>query len=115
MIKSELVRKLASDHPHLYPRDIEIIVSTILSTIADALAQGERVELRGFGTFAVKKRDARAGRNPRTGDAVSVPGKVVPVFRTGKEMHQRLNRISPIRTSKRVVAGSAEIDSRVDA
>jgi integration host factor subunit beta len=115
MIKSELVRKLASDHPHLYARDIEIIVSTILSTIADVLAQGERVELRGFGTFAVKKRDARAGRNPRTGDVVPVPGKVVPVFRTAKEMHQRLNRRSPIRTSTRLVAGSAEIDLRVDA
>jgi integration host factor subunit beta len=115
MIKSELVRTLADQHRHLHQRDIESIVNAIFGTIRDALVRGDRVELRGFGTFAAKKRDARAGRNPRTGDAVSVPGKVVPVFRTGKEMHQRLNRISPIRTSKGVVAGSAEIDSRVDA
>jgi integration host factor subunit beta len=115
MIKSELVRTLADQHRHLHQRDIESIVNAIFGTIRDALARGDRVELRGFGTFAAKKRDARAGRNPRTGDAVSVRGKVVPVFRTAKEMHQRLNRISPIRTSTRLVAGSAEIDSRVDA
>ncbi len=115
MIKSELVRTLADQHRHLHQREIESIVNAIFGTIRDALARGDRVELRGFGTFAAKKRDARAGRNPRTGDAVSVPGKVVPVFRTAKEMHQRLNRISPIQTSKRLVAGSAKIDSRLDA
>ncbi len=93
MIKSELVRKLASEHPHLYPCDIEIIVSTILSTIAGALAQGERVELRGFGTFAVRTRRARQGRNPRSGETVAVPGKIVPAFRPSKEMHQRLNAV----------------------
>jgi integration host factor subunit beta len=93
MIKSELVRKLASDHPHLFQRDIETIVSTILSIIADALAQGERVELRGFGTFAVKTRHARQGRNPRSGETVAVPGKIVPAFRPSKEMHQRLNAV----------------------
>ena len=91
MIKSELVLKIAERNPHLYQRDVENIVNAILDTIADALTRGDRVELRGFGAFAVKKRDARTGRNPRTGEAVSVSEKVVPVFKTGKEMRQRLN------------------------
>jgi integration host factor subunit beta len=91
MIKSELVLKLAEQNPHLYQRDVENIVNAILDTIADALARGDRVELRGFGAFSVKKRDARTGRNPRTGESVSISQKVVPVFKTGKEMRQRLN------------------------
>jgi integration host factor subunit beta len=91
MIKSELVLKLAEQNPHLYQRDVENIVNAILDTIADALARGDRVELRGFGAFSVKKRDARTGRNPRTGESVSISEKVVPVFKTGKEMRQRLN------------------------
>lgn len=91
MIKSELVLKIAEQNPHLYQRDVEKIVNAILDTIADALARGDRVELRGFGAFSVKKRDARTGRNPRTGEAVSISQKVVPVFKTGKEMRQRLN------------------------
>ena len=91
MIKSELVLKIAEQNPHLYQRDVEKIVNAILDTIADALARGDRVELRGFGAFSVKKRDARTGRNPRTGESVSITEKVVPVFKTGKEMRQRLN------------------------
>jgi len=91
MIKSELVLKLAEQNPHLYQRDVENIVNAILDTIADALARGDRVELRGFGAFSIKKRDARTGRNPRTGESVSISQKVVPVFKTGKEMRQRLN------------------------
>ena len=93
MLKSELVLKLAEQNPHLYQRDIEHIVNAILTTIADALARGDRVELRGFGTFVVKTRNARAGRNPRTGEAVPVSEKAVPHFKTGKEMKQRLNRL----------------------
>jgi integration host factor subunit beta len=91
MIKSELVLKLAEQNPHLYQRDVENIVNAILDTIADALTRGDRVELRGFGAFSVKKRDARTGRNPRTGETVAVAEKVIPVFKTGKEMRQRLN------------------------
>ena len=92
MIKSELVLKIAEQNPHLYQRDVENIVNAILDTIADALARGDRVELRGFGAFSVKKREARVGRNPRTGETVSVAEKVIPVFKTGKEMRVRLNR-----------------------
>jgi integration host factor subunit beta len=95
MIKSELVLKIAEQNPHLYQRDVENIVNAILDTIADALARGDRVELRGFGAFSVKKRDARTGRNPRTGEAVPVSEKVIPVFKTGKEMRLRLNQAAP--------------------
>ncbi len=91
MIKSELVQKIAERNPHLYQRDVENIVNAILDTITDALARGDRVELRGFGAFSVKKREARTGRNPRTGETVSVSEKVIPVFKTGKEMRIRLN------------------------
>ena len=97
MIKSELVTKIAEQNPHLFQRDVENIVNAILDTIADALARGDRVELRGFGAFSVKKRDARTGRNPRTGATVSVAEKVIPVFKTGKEMRQRLNGGAPQR------------------
>jgi integration host factor subunit beta len=95
MIKSELVLQIAEQNPHLYQRDVENIVNAILDTIADALARGDRVELRGFGAFSVKKRDARTGRNPRTGETVSVAEKVIPVFKTGKEMRLRLNEAKP--------------------
>ena len=92
MIKSDLVLKIAEQNPHLYQRDVENIVNAILDTIADALARGDRVELRGFGAFSVKRRDARTARNPRTGETVSVSEKVIPVLKTGKEMRVRLNQ-----------------------
>ena len=92
MIKSELVQRLAARHPHLYQRDIEHIVDAILGEITQALARGERVELRGFGAFSTKQRQARTGRNPRTGDKVPVTEKFVPFFKTGKEMRERLKR-----------------------
>src|SRR5215211_2335481 len=95
MIKSELVLKIAEQNPHLYQRDVENIVTSILDTIADALARGDRVELRGFGAFSVKCRDAHTGRNPRTGETVSVSEKVIPVFKAGKEMRIRLNQAAP--------------------
>lgn len=91
MIKSVLVQRIAARNPHLYQRDVENIVNAILDEITEALARGDRVELRGFGAFSVKRRNARQGRNPRTGEAVSVEGKVVPFFKTGKEMRERLN------------------------
>ncbi len=91
MIKSELIDRIAKKFPHLYHRDIERIVNRILDEIADAMARGDRVELRGFGAFAVKKRDARIGRNPRTGEAVAVAEKHTPLFKTGKKLRERLN------------------------
>ena len=94
MIKSELVDKLASENPHLFQRDVENIVNSILDEVGNAMARGDRVELRGFGAFSVKNRPARTGRNPRTGAHVSVDKKSVPFFKTGKEMRERLNRTS---------------------
>ena len=92
MIKSELVQRIAAQNPHLYQRDVENIVNAILGEITNAMAQGDRVELRGFGAFSVKHRPARTGRNPRTGAHVSVEQKSVPFFKTGKEMRERLNK-----------------------
>ena len=91
MIKSELVEKLAAENPHLFQRDIENIVNAILDQIGDAMARGDRVELRGFGALSVRSRDARAGRNPRTGEPVDVRAKHVPFFKSGKELRERLN------------------------
>ncbi len=91
MTKSELILRLAALNPHLYQRDVERIVSTIFDEITAALAEGHRVELRGFGAFSVKRRDARIGRNPRTGTAVEVAEKYVPFFKTGKQLRDRLN------------------------
>lgn len=91
MIKSELVAIIAAKNPHLYQRDVDNVVNAILETITDALARGGRVELRGFGAFSVKKRSARDGRNPRTGEQVTVDEKKVPFFRCGKEMRERVN------------------------
>jgi integration host factor subunit beta len=91
MIKSELIQKLAEENPHLYQRDVEKIVSTVFDEITEALVRGDRVELRGFGAFSVKHRDARVGRNPRTGAAVDVPEKRVPFFKTGKDLRDRIN------------------------
>ena len=92
MIKSELIKRISSQNPHLYDRDIEKIVNVILNEMIEALRRGDRVELRGFGAFSVKLREARQGRNPRTGVAVSVGKKAMPYFKTGKEMRARLNR-----------------------
>jgi integration host factor subunit beta len=91
MIKSELVLRLAQRYPHLFHRDVERIVSSVLDEVADALADGKRVELRGFGVFSVKVRSSRTGRNPRTGQPVTVGEKRAPFFRTGKELRERLN------------------------
>ena len=91
MIRSELVQKVADAHPDLGPREVEAIVTTFFDEIVARLAEGGRVELRGFGAFSTRARDARVGRNPRTGDTVSVDAKRVPYFQPGKEMRARLN------------------------
>jgi len=91
MIKSELILKIAEQNPHLYEQDAADIVNAILDTVADGLAQGDRVEVRGFGVFTAKRRGARAGRNPRSGAVVAVSEKVVPTFKMSREMLRRLN------------------------
>ena len=91
MTRSDLIAELAASHPHLRQADVELIVATVFDQITAALARGGRVELRGFGAFTVKQRNARIGHNPRTGETVQVDEKAVPVFRTGKELRDRLN------------------------
>ncbi len=91
MIKSELVARLAERNPHLYLRDVELAVSATFEEVAAALARGERVELRGFGSFSVRRRAARVGRNPATGERVDVAAKAMLYFRTGRQLRQRLN------------------------
>ena len=91
MIRSERIQIIADQNPHLFQRDVERIVNTVFDEITTAMANGDRVELRGFGAFSVKKRDARVGRNPRTGESVSVNEKHVPFFKTGKLLRDRLN------------------------
>lgn len=91
MTKSELIARIAEMNPHLYQKDVERIVSTIFEEISEALACGDRVELRGFGAFSVKHRDSRIGRNPRTGESVKVEAKAAPYFKTGKHLRELLN------------------------
>lgn len=91
MIRSELLQALSADNPDLRPEEIEQVVDIFFEEITQRLAEGGRVELRGFGTFSTRERDARVGRNPRTGEKVDVPAKRVPYFKPGKEMRERLN------------------------
>ena len=91
MTKSELIQNLADANPHLYQRDMERIVTTIFDEITTALEAGNRVELRGFGSFSVKERGSRVGRNPRSGEVVNVAAKRLPYFKTGKQLREKLN------------------------
>lgn len=91
MIRSELVARIAAQNPHLFAKKVEAVVDTILDRIAGALADGDRVELRDFGTFCVRDREARAARNPRTGESVMAKAKAHVHFRPGKAMRVRLN------------------------
>lgn len=91
MIRSELVAAVSEMHPHLSQKDAERVVATVFDSIVSALAEGRRVELRGFGAFSTRERDARTGRNPRTGEQVEVEAKRVPHFKAGKELRERLN------------------------
>ena len=92
MTKSELIARLAELNPSLYHGDLEKLVNTVFDTITEALENGDRVELRGFGAFSLRERKARVGRNPRTGEAVSVDAKTIPFFKMGKGMRERLNK-----------------------
>ena len=91
MTRSELIQILAEKNPHLYLRDLETVVDSVFEQITQALTRGDRVELRGFGAFSVKERGTRVGRNPRTGESVSVDAKKLPFFKTGKGLRDRLN------------------------
>lgn len=91
MIRSELVSKLAEENPELSAREVDMIVTIFFDEIVDQLMSGGRVELRGFGAFSTRGREARVGRNPRTGQSVNIPSKKAPYFKPGKEMRQRLN------------------------
>ena len=96
MIKSELVTRLAANNPHLYQKEVERAVNTIFNEITNAMKDHNRVELRGFGAFSVRVREARVGRNPRTGELVNVAEKAAPFFRAGKEMRDRINAARPV-------------------
>ena len=91
MIKSELIEKLAAENIHLTHAEVERVVNVILGQMTEALSDGGRVELRGFGAFSTRERNARTGRNPRTGESVDVDAKRVPHFKPGKELRERLN------------------------
>ncbi len=101
MTRSELIAELAAANTQLRAEDVESIVATIFAGIAAALVRGDRVELRGFGAFTVRRRDPRAGRNPRTGEAVAVDAKSVPFFKAGKELRLRVDARKTIRTDRK--------------
>ncbi|RKF19657.1 integration host factor subunit beta [Alginatibacterium sediminis] len=91
MTKSDLIEKLAASHMHLSTKDIETAIKEILEKMADTLESGERIEIRGFGSFSLHYRAPRVGRNPKTGEKVELSGKQVPHFKPGKELRERVN------------------------
>lgn len=95
MTKSELIQRLSKRYPHLYQRDIEVLVNTMFDEITKSLGEGNRVELRGFGAFSVREREARAARNPKNGAMVSVGKRRAVYFRTGKELRERVVNVMP--------------------
>ena len=93
MTKSELIEALAASYPQLAVRDMDFAVKTMLDAMTDALANGQRIEIRGFGSFSLSQRAPRLGRNPKTGEQVQVPGKRVPHFKAGKELRERVDLV----------------------
>ena len=93
MTKSELVEIIADNYGEITRREAEVVVNEIFQAISEALSNGERVELRGFGSFTTKRRNPRVGRNPKTGESVQVPGKIVPHFKPGKELRDRVDNV----------------------
>lgn len=91
MMKSELIERIARKQSHLAYKDVELAVKSLLEQMSTALSNGERIEIRGFGSFSLHYRPPRSGRNPKTGDSVSLPGKYVPHFKPGKELRERVN------------------------
>lgn len=91
MIRSELIELLAAKNPHLPQNDVDLVVKTLVETLTEQLSAGGRIEIRGFGSFGVKTRTGRVGRNPKTGEPVQVPEKKVPCFKPGKELRERVD------------------------
>ncbi len=96
MTKSELIEALSRRQGHLKADDVDMAVKTLLEQMSGALAAGERIEIRGFGSFSLHYRPPRTGRNPKTGESVSLPGKHVPHFKPGKELRERVNDVTTI-------------------
>jgi integration host factor subunit beta len=110
LIKSQLVQNITDQNPHLYIKDVERIINSIFSEITKSLAEGRRVELRGFGAFSVQKRKERIGRNPRTGDAVNVSAKYIPRFKQGKELRIKLNSTNKVNNT---LSSTDDTDSKL--
>lgn len=110
MTKSGLIEAVAARMPHLAQRDLEIVVNTMFETMTEALQGGHRIEIRGFGSFSVRHRRARRGRNPKTGEVINVPAKRVPFFTVGHELRQRVNggRDKDVTESTATSDGSAD-------
>jgi len=96
MTKSELIEILTRRQPHLKAEDVDLAVKSLLEMMAGALAQGDRIEIRGFGSFSLHYRPPRMGRNPKTGDSVALPAKHVPHFKPGKELRERVSTVTPL-------------------
>ena len=99
MTKSQLIELLSARHSQLAPKDAELAVKTMLDAMALTLASGNRIEIRGFGSFSLHYRPPRLGRNPKTGDSVALPAKHVPHFKPGKELRERVSSVTPIEES----------------
>jgi integration host factor subunit beta len=99
MTKSELIEILSRRQPHLKADDVDLAVKSLLEMMGGALAHGERIEIRGFGSFSLHYRPPRIGRNPKTGDSVALPAKHVPHFKPGKELRERVSSVTPIEES----------------
>jgi integration host factor subunit beta len=106
--KSELIALLASRYPQLALRDMDFAVKTVLDSMTQALASGQRIEIRGFGSFSLSTRSPRVGRNPKSGEKVMVPGKQVPHFKAGKELRERVDSVFLVRRGSRSSTGRVE-------
>ena len=111
MTRSSLVARLSERFPHLMARDTELAVRLILDAISDALAESSRVEVRGFGSFALSYRPPRVGRNPKSGDQVVVPAKHVPHFKAGKELRERVDQLPPLTVAAPASSSKSSISS----
>jgi len=112
--KSELIAALAASHPQLAAIDTDVAVKTILDSMVNALARGQRIEIRGFGSFSLSERAPRVGRNPKTGEQVMVPGKCVPHFKAGKELRERVDEAYAQQQSDAPSQNQTDVDSAED-